>query len=68
VVDDVAELPAAIHRATELDPAAARRHTLEHFDIPVMAAGYERVYRMLVEGTRSIRDITALGSAAEAAG
>jgi len=58
IVDDVAELPAAIARAGELDPAACRAHVAEHFDLPVMAAGYERIYRMLAEGTRSIRSLT----------
>lgn len=58
IVDDAAQLPDAVARAQELDPAASRRHTAANFDIPVMAERYERVYRMLVEGTRSIRDLT----------
>lgn len=58
VVDDMSEMPAAIHRAAELDPAECRRHALEHFDLPVMAARYERIYRMLVEGSASIHALT----------
>jgi len=49
VVDAFDELPAAIARADSLDPAASRRRALERFDLPVMAAGYERVYRELLE-------------------
>ncbi|WP_396658458.1 glycosyltransferase family 4 protein [Microbacterium sp.] len=64
VVDDLDEVPAAIDRARLLDPAAARRRAEELFDIPVMAARYERVYRMLVEGTASIRDLTRRSEAA----
>jgi hypothetical protein len=67
VVEDLAQLPAAIDSAQDLDPADSRRRAAEHFDIPVMAAGYERVYRMLVEGTQSIRDLTAAQAATKAA-
>lgn len=45
VVDAVEDVPAAILRAEELDPAAARAHVTARFDLPVMAAGYERAYR-----------------------
>jgi len=68
IVDDAARLPDAIARAQELDPAASRRRAVEDFDVPVMAERYERVYRMLVEGTRSIRDLTAVDAASQAAG
>jgi glycosyltransferase involved in cell wall biosynthesis len=48
-----AELPAAIHQAGGIDPAACRRDARERFDMPVMAAGYERVYHhALGLGTR----------------
>lgn len=67
VVEDLAQLPAAIDSAQDLDPADSRRRAAEHFDIPVMAAGYERVYRMLVEGTQSIRDLTTAQAATKAA-
>ncbi len=68
IVDEPAELPEAIVRAQALDPAASRRRAAEDFDVPVMAERYERVYRMLVEGTRSIRDLTGAESAAQATG
>ena len=45
IADDPAELPAAIRAAGRLNPVACRRHAREHFDLPVMAAGYERIYR-----------------------
>ncbi|WP_136520160.1 glycosyltransferase family 4 protein [Cellulomonas telluris] len=48
LLDDPAHLPAAILSADDLDPAACRRRALEHFDLPVMAAGYEAVYRAAV--------------------
>jgi len=57
VVDAPEELVGAIGRLDEIDPAACRAHVEARFDLPVMAAGYERVYRMLVEGTRGIRSI-----------
>jgi glycosyltransferase involved in cell wall biosynthesis len=49
VVDDVADVPAAILAAEELDPAAARAHVAARFDLSVMAAGYERAYRGVLE-------------------
>jgi len=48
VCDRPAELPAAIDRAAALDPARCRRHAREHFDVGVMAAGYERVYQRIL--------------------
>jgi len=57
VVETPDQVPAALEAAEGLDPHTVRRHAEEHFDLPVMAAGYERVYRMLVEGTRDIRDL-----------
>jgi glycosyltransferase involved in cell wall biosynthesis len=44
VRDDPADLAAAIDKAGGIDPAACRRHVEEHFDAPIMAAGYECVY------------------------
>jgi glycosyltransferase involved in cell wall biosynthesis len=41
------ELPAAIAKAERLRPAACRAHVAHHFDLTVMADGYERVYRRL---------------------
>jgi glycosyltransferase involved in cell wall biosynthesis len=45
VRDGLDELAEAVGRAGELDPAACRRHVAERFDVPVMVAGYEAVYR-----------------------
>ncbi|MCW2904803.1 MAG: sle [Streptosporangiaceae bacterium] len=48
VRDDPAELPAAIDQAGGLDPAACRRHVARHFDVSIMARGYERVYARII--------------------
>lgn len=58
IAASVDDFTTALERAMTLDPAGCRRHAEQHFDLPVMAAGYERVYRMLVEGGRGIRDLT----------
>jgi glycosyltransferase involved in cell wall biosynthesis len=57
VVDDEAGFPAAIERAAALAPAACRRHAEERFDLSVMAAGYERIFELLAEGTRGLREL-----------
>jgi len=57
IVDDLADLPTAIGLAEDLDPAACRRRAEERFDLPVMAEGYERVYRALIEGADAIREL-----------
>jgi glycosyltransferase involved in cell wall biosynthesis len=44
ILDDPADLPAAIRKAADLDPAACRSHVERNFDVTVMAEGYERVY------------------------
>lgn len=38
-------LPAALHEATALDPAACVAHVAENFSTQRMAAGYEAIYR-----------------------
>ncbi|HET9897417.1 MAG TPA: glycosyltransferase family 4 protein [Streptosporangiaceae bacterium] len=48
IVDEPSELPAAIARARELDPAACRKHVEAGFTVEVMAEGYEAVYRQAV--------------------
>jgi glycosyltransferase involved in cell wall biosynthesis len=48
VCDTPAELSAAIARIPEIRPADCRAHVAEHFDVDVMVAGYERVYRRMV--------------------
>jgi glycosyltransferase involved in cell wall biosynthesis len=44
ILDDPADLPAAIRKAADLDPAACRSHVERNFDVAVMAEGYERMY------------------------
>ncbi|GGH48723.1 glycosyltransferase family 4 protein [Microbacterium album] len=63
VVEGVDALADAVTRVCELDPAACRRDAEQRFDLPVMAAGYERVYRMLAEGSETIRSLTAAPAA-----
>jgi glycosyltransferase involved in cell wall biosynthesis len=60
--DDPVELPEAIERAGDLAPEDCRRHVTLHFDVSVMAAGYEQVYLRLVRGWSGL----AGGSVAEA--
>jgi len=47
VVDDVADLPAALDAVLAIDPARCREHVASRFSPPVMAAGYERIYRQV---------------------
>jgi glycosyltransferase involved in cell wall biosynthesis len=49
VVDSIDEMPAALHRAGELDPVACRRRVEKYFDVSVMAAGYEELYTQAAE-------------------
>jgi len=58
IVDDLAELPAAIARVGELDPAECRAHAERGFDLSVMAAGYERVYHGVVAAGRRAQDVS----------
>jgi glycosyltransferase involved in cell wall biosynthesis len=58
IADRVGELPAALAAAEALDPAACRRHVQDNFDLPVMAAGYEQIYRDLIEGERQVAELT----------
>lgn len=57
IADDVDSLCSAVQRAGEIDPAECRRDAEERFDLPVMTAGYERIYRMLAEGSTGIRSL-----------
>ncbi len=45
IVDDAAQMPAAIAQARQLDPAACRKHVEAGFTVEVMAEGYEAAYR-----------------------
>ena len=55
IVDDLDDLPAAIALADELDPQACRDRVAAHFDLPAMGAGYERLYRRVLERSRQPR-------------
>jgi glycosyltransferase involved in cell wall biosynthesis len=57
IAPDADAFPAALEAAMALDPMACRRHAREHFDLSVMAAGYERLFRVLAEGTRGLREL-----------
>jgi glycosyltransferase involved in cell wall biosynthesis len=48
VRDRLEELPEAIGRVGEIDPAACRRHVAGRFDVATMTDGYERIYHRLV--------------------
>ena len=49
LVDSVEEAAEAADRLTQIDPRTCRANVEARFSAPVMAAGYERVYRKLVE-------------------
>jgi glycosyltransferase involved in cell wall biosynthesis len=44
LADTEEEFAGYLERAGEIDPAACRRRAEEHFDAPVMARGYLRLY------------------------
>ncbi len=50
VVDTVDEMTDAIRHVPEIDPRRCRQHVARHFDAPVMADGYLRLYRHILEG------------------
>ena len=59
IADNPAALPGALAAAWRLDPARCRQHVRDRFDLPAMAAGYERIYRMLAEGSRQVHALAA---------
>ncbi|HEX2773207.1 MAG TPA: glycosyltransferase family 4 protein [Micromonosporaceae bacterium] len=61
ICDDLSELPAALHRLDQIDPAVCRRTVAERFNIDALGAGYEAVYRAVLAARRS-------GTAAAATG
>ncbi|HZM83546.1 MAG TPA: glycosyltransferase family 4 protein [Candidatus Limnocylindrales bacterium] len=48
ICDSVEQLPHGIEEAARLRPADCRRHVQEHFDVPIMAAGYERLFHQVI--------------------
>jgi glycosyltransferase involved in cell wall biosynthesis len=51
VVRDVDGLAAAVRKVGDLDRSACRRHVEEHFDMPCMVDGYERIFAGVVPDT-----------------
>jgi glycosyltransferase involved in cell wall biosynthesis len=49
ICDSCDELPEALLRVADLDPAACRADALARFDVEEMACGYLNVYQMLLE-------------------
>ncbi|NHC47190.1 glycosyltransferase family 4 protein [Motilibacter aurantiacus] len=58
VVDEYAGFAPALRAAEGLDPVRCRDRAQRRFDLPVMAAGYERIYRALVDGARDLEALT----------
>jgi glycosyltransferase involved in cell wall biosynthesis len=52
VADDLDAFQNGLRAVHTLDPADCRDHVRRHFDLPVMAAGYEAVYRAASRGGR----------------
>jgi hypothetical protein len=52
VVDTPDDLPDAIAASARLDPRACRAHVQRNFDVPVMAARYEALYRDVLSKPR----------------
>lgn len=50
LANDLDALVAAVHRVSEIDPAACRADAESRFDLPVMARGYEACYRRVLSG------------------
>ena len=50
VVADVDGMAEAVSRVKEIDPALCRDHIATHFDGPIMAQNYVRLYRSIIEG------------------
>jgi hypothetical protein len=64
VVDTYDELVEAIDAVSGIDPADCRSRAEEYFDLPVMARGYERMYRAVVAGGRAACDVAVHGAGA----
>jgi glycosyltransferase involved in cell wall biosynthesis len=50
LVDDEAEMAAAVHRAGDLDPATIRATVSERYDVDVVTRAYEQAYRRVIAG------------------
>lgn len=56
VCEHPGELAAAVERSRKIDPLACRRHVAANFDVSHLAAGYERIYRDVVEDRGDTND------------
>jgi glycosyltransferase involved in cell wall biosynthesis len=62
LVDDEAEMAAAVHRAGDLDPATIRATVSERYDVDVVTRAYEQAYqRVLAGAARGVPAASALG-------
>lgn len=52
IVTDVEAMAEAVSRVGEIDPAACREHVARHFDGPIMANNYLRLYRSITQPRR----------------
>lgn len=52
ICDAPEELPAAMEKARDLDPAACRKHVAAHFGVGRFGAGYEQIYRNVMRQGR----------------
>ncbi len=50
-------IAAAVDAADQIDAKACREHVLQRFDLSVMAAGYEDVYRQLIHARLPVSDV-----------
>ena len=53
IVNDVEEMVRSVARVPEIDPRACRQHVERHFDAPVMADNYLRVYESILKSQAS---------------
>lgn len=61
ICEDPEDLGAAIREVKRIDPAACRRHAEKHFDLSVMVAEYEKLYRRVVGRSATIgKSLTSL--------
>ena len=55
VCDRPDELPAAIHKASTVDPATCRRHVAANFNVGQFGSGYERIYHAVRSPGSAVR-------------
>jgi glycosyltransferase involved in cell wall biosynthesis len=67
ICDDPAELPQALHRVRDLDPAESAAHTRQAFGADLMASRYEDVYRQVITRSSELRSVVTREPAADTA-